>query len=108
MNTTRIAAHQTTDCQPSAPTGWPSSSARTASTKTDTGWWLANPCSQSGILSTGTNALLAKVSGKSQMNPADCAASTLWTSSPMVAEIHEKAKLTSRISAMAATHANGE
>ncbi len=56
---------------------------------------------------TCTKALLAKVSGKSQMNPADCAASTLWTSRPIVAEIHEKAKLTSRIMPKAASQPNG-
>src|SRR5205085_5273438 len=44
----------------------------------------------------------AKVNGKSQMKPADCAASTLLTASPIVAEIHEKAKLVSRSSPAAA------
>lgn len=37
MNTTRMARHHTSDCQPSAPTDWPSNSERTAFTKTDTG-----------------------------------------------------------------------
>src|SRR5437016_14212435 len=55
------------------------------------------------MLSVGTNALLAKVNGKSQMKPADCAASTLFTNNPIVAEIHEKAKLVSKSSPTAAT-----
>ena len=37
------------------------------------------------------------------MKPADCAASTLLTTSPTVAEIHEKAKLVSSKSPAAAT-----
>src|SRR5260221_9189429 len=108
MKTARMPRPQASACQPVEPTDWPSSSARTESTKTETGWCSAKPRSQVGIDATGTNALLAKVSGKSQMNPADCAASTLCTSNPMTAEIHEKAKLTSRIRPTAASHASGE
>ncbi len=48
------------------------------------------------MLFVGTKALLAKVKGKSQIKPADCAASTVLTNRPMVADIHEKAKLVSR------------
>src|SRR5260370_38179066 len=55
------------------------------------------------MLFVGTNALLAKVKGKSQMKPADCAASTLLTANPITAEIHEKAKLVSRSSPAAAS-----
>ncbi len=55
------------------------------------------------MLSTGTNALLAKVNGKSQMKPADCAASTLFTDNPIVAEIQENAKLVSKRSPTAAS-----
>src|SRR5487761_947535 len=42
---------------------------------------------------TGTKALEAKVSGKSQIKPADWAASTLRTARPIKADTHEKAKL---------------
>src|SRR5215471_20542794 len=55
------------------------------------------------MLCGGTNALLAKVNGKSQMKPADCAASTLLTASAIVAEIHEKEKLVSKSIPTAAT-----
>src|SRR5207249_4692952 len=66
---------------------------RNASDSTVTGLCSAKGRSQLGIVETGTNALDAKVSGNIQMNPPDCAASTLRTASPMKAEIHEKAKL---------------
>src|SRR6266550_9291456 len=67
---------------------------RRASARTEIGLWRANVCSQMGIVATGTKALEAKVRGKGQMNPPDCAASTLRTRRPMKAEIQEKAKLT--------------
>jgi len=44
-----------------------------------------------GMPSVRTNALLAKVRGKSQINPACCTASTLRAMSPMVAAIQNKA-----------------
>src|ERR1700716_2602220 len=64
---------------------------RSASARTETGLCWANACNQPGMVETGTKALEAKVNGKSQMNPPDCAASTLRTSSPIKAEIQEKA-----------------
>src|SRR5258708_16312432 len=67
---------------------------RSASARTEIGLWRAKVCNQPGIVATGTNALEAKVRGKSQMNPPDCAASTLRTNSPTNAEIQEEAKLT--------------
>lgn len=73
-------------------------SPRVALTICVTGWCSAKVRSQVGILAVGTNALLAKVNGKSQMKPADCAASTLFTNNPIVAEIQEKAKLVSKSS----------
>src|SRR2546422_2604719 len=60
------------------------------------------------MLRVGTNALLAKVNGKSQMKPADCAASTLLTTNPIVADTHEKAKLVSRSIPPAATQDRAE
>jgi len=77
-------------------------SPRVALTICVTGWCSAKVRSQFGMLCVGTNALLAKVNGKSQMKPADCAASTLFTDKPIVAEIHEKAKLVSKSSPTAA------
>ena len=62
-----------------------------ASTTIVTGLALAKACSQPGMVKIGTNALLANVSGKTHTNPADWAASTLPTESPMTAEIHENA-----------------
>src|SRR2546426_7552292 len=66
---------------------------RSASDRTVTGLCSAKGRSQLGIVETGTNALEANVRGNIQMNPPDCAASTLRTASPMKAEIQEKAKL---------------
>src|SRR2546430_778743 len=67
---------------------------RKASARTETGLCWAKPRNQLGIVATGTKALDANVSGKSQMKPPDWAASTLRTSKPIKAEIQEKAKLT--------------
>ena len=75
---------------------------RVALTICVTGWCSAKARNQVGILSVGTNALLAKVNGKSQTKPADCAASTVLTDKPTVAEIQEKAKLVSNSSPTAA------
>src|SRR6266702_2184147 len=102
MKTTRMPTHHATACPIVATSGWLSSSPRTALTISETGWCSAKARSQLGILCVGTNALLAKVNGKSQMKPPDCAASTLLTINPIVAEIHEKAKLVSRRIAAAA------
>src|ERR671924_2118849 len=66
---------------------------RSALARTVTGLCSAKARSQLGIVLTGTKALEAKVSGKSQIKPADCAASTLRTASPTKADTHEKAKL---------------
>ncbi len=55
------------------------------------------------MLLDGANALLAKVSGKNQIKPADCTASTLRTRSPTVAPIQEKAKLKIKSRPIAAT-----
>ena len=50
----------------------------------------ANHCTAPGIESVGTNAEEAKVSGKTQMNPTDWAASGSRTVRPTKALIHEK------------------
>src|SRR4051812_40402028 len=75
----------------SSPDGTPSHSSRTALTVSVTGLTSAKACSQSGIESTGTKADDAKVSGNSQMKPADWATSALGTESPISAAIHENA-----------------
>ena len=67
----------------------------------------AKVCSQLGIVDTGTNALDANVRGKSQINPPDCAASTLRTNSPIKAEIQEKAKLTPSRTRMPSRNSSG-
>ena len=49
----------------------------------------------------GTNALLAKVSGKTITKVSHCTASTLFAMSPTIAANHEKASVkTNRISAI--------
>jgi hypothetical protein len=65
-------------------------SARAASTARVTGLTSANHCTAPGIEEVGTNADEAKVSGKTQMNPTDWAASGSRTVSPTKALIHEK------------------
>src|SRR2546427_11868637 len=66
---------------------------RSASARTEIGLWRAKGCNQPGIVATGSEALEAKGSGKRQMNPPDCAASTLRASRPINAQIHEKVKV---------------
>src|SRR5206468_8637973 len=51
------------------------------------GFQSATGCSQLGSVAVGMNALDRNVIGNSQMNPADCATSTLRTVSPMSAAI---------------------
>ena len=55
----RIPPHHATACHPLAPVGVPSSRPRRVSMTGVAGWWLAKPCSQAGIVRTGTKALLA-------------------------------------------------
>ena len=98
----RMPTHQAIAIQIVLGSGWLRISPRVASTICVTGWCSANTRSAGGKVSTGTNALLAKVNGKSQMKPADCAASTLLTDNQIVAEIQEKAKLVSKSSPTAA------
>src|SRR5215813_13491127 len=98
-----MPTHQARASQPSEVTDSPRIQPRTALTMTETGWCSAKARSQSGIEAVGTNALLAKVSGKSQMKPPDWAASGLRTSKAIAAPIHEKAKLTSNSNPPAAS-----
>ena len=98
MKTMSMPTHHAIAIQIVCGSGWLRISPRVALTICVTGWCSAKACSHGGMLSTGTNALLAKVKGKSQMKPADCAASTLFTDKPIVAEIQEKAKLVSKSS----------
>src|SRR5713101_1232435 len=102
MKTMIMPTHQAIAIQIVVGSGWLRISPRVASTIFVTGWCSAKARSQGGMLCTGTNALLAKVNGKSQMKPADCAASTLFTDNPIVAEIQENAKLVSKRSPTAA------
>jgi hypothetical protein len=57
-----------------------------------TGLILANHCSQSGKVATGTNTELAKTSGKITTNPAVCAVSAPRTVSATKAKIQLSAK----------------
>src|SRR5437764_15121136 len=102
MKTMRMPTHQAIAIKIVEASGLLRISPRVASTICVTGWCSAKARSHGGMLSTGTNALLAKVNGKSQMKPADCAASTLFTINPIVAEIQENAKLVSKSSPTAA------
>src|ERR671935_1870876 len=60
---------------------------RAASAVSVTGLTFANASSQLGMVETGTNTELAKTSGKTTTNPADCAASAPRTVSATKAKI---------------------
>jgi hypothetical protein len=64
--------------------------ARAASTASVTGLMSANACTTLGMLELGTNGEEAKVSWKTQMNPADWAVSGSRADRPTKALIHEK------------------
>jgi hypothetical protein len=68
--TMKMPADQASDCQTQWAAGPPSSRARTAATVTLSGWFVANPWSQLGIVATGTIALLANVRMKKGGMPA--------------------------------------
>src|SRR5689334_9828738 len=68
-----------------------------------TGLASAKPCSQLGMLDTGTNTELAKTSGNRTTNPADCAASALRVVSPTKAKIQLSARPKALTSATAPT-----
>src|SRR5918911_485632 len=65
---------------------------RAASAVSVTGLAFANASSQPGMVATGTNPELAKTSGKTTTNPADCAASAPRTVSATKAKIQLSAK----------------
>src|SRR6185295_6985196 len=68
-----------------------------------TGFHAAIPCNHPAIVLIGTKALDRNVSGKSQMNPALCATSTLRTDNPIVAETQDIAYANRNSSAKPAT-----
>ena len=57
------------------PASWPSIQARTVLITSVSGWFSVKTSSQRGIVSVGTKALLAKVSGKTKTKIAPVAAS---------------------------------
>src|SRR5664279_4964125 len=71
-----------------------SSRERVASTTADTGWFLANGCTQDGIVATGTNALLG-FTRKNAKKEKPVAASGELSNVPTAAESHEKARMNS-------------
>src|ERR1700758_5762718 len=87
---------------PSDAGGRTSASERAASAVTVTGLIVANACSQSGKVATGTNTELANTSGKITTNPAVCAVSAPRTVSATKAKIQLRAKPKA---ATTATHA---
>src|SRR5664280_2562386 len=86
---TRNPIVQATDWTTHDAVGPPIMSARQALTVTLTGWSVANPWSQLGILSTGTKADEMKVSGNSRGKDITCAVSLLAADSPMTANPQE-------------------
>ena len=63
--------------------------ARAAFTTTDTGWFLAQPCSHDGIVATGTKADDANTSGARIGNDTACAVSASFTVRPTMANTHD-------------------
>src|SRR5262249_6316640 len=102
MKTTMTNADQPSASHMLLPGELPLNKFRQASTVTLTGLCSAKPCSQLGMVPTGTKAELANVKGKSQINPPDCAASTEETLNPMSTAIQEKAKPNTKIRPMPA------
>ena len=62
--------HHAIDCSTFVAVGPPSTRARTADAVTETGWRVANSCSQLGIELTGTKADEANTSGAISGNAA--------------------------------------
>src|SRR3954452_21585218 len=69
--------------------GPPMVRARAALTTTDTGWFLAQPCSHEGIVATGTNADDPNTSGARIGNDTACAVSASLTVRPTIANTHD-------------------
>src|SRR6476620_4465583 len=67
----------------------PMVSERAAFTTTDTGWFLAQPCNQDGIVATGTNADDANTSGARIEKDTACAVSASFTVRPTMANTHD-------------------
>ncbi len=86
-----ITSDQTTAPQTLLPAGWPTHSARIASTRIVNGLISANHFSAAGIDSTGTNADEMNVSGNTAMKPSEFAASGEETIRPSSAKTHENA-----------------
>ena len=91
MATIMIPTHHANASQLELPIGVPTSQARVASMTCVRGWFSAKNRSTSGMVSVGTKALLTKVSEKMIIKPVHCAASMLFTSRPMIADIQEMA-----------------
>lgn len=70
QNTTRIPRSHPIAFQTSDAMAPPTISSRTAVAVIETGWWLANVWSQSGMVLTGTNAPEANTSGARTGNDA--------------------------------------
>src|SRR3954447_10929213 len=101
-----MPAHRASAVHAAPPTGVPSSRAQRVSTIGVTGWWAAKPCSQPGIVSTGTNALLAY--GRNiTTNVKPFATSGDDATSPIAAAIHEIATTTASRTPAAASQASG-
>src|SRR4029453_10854557 len=106
-NTTVSATIQAVVLRTRPSTGPASSSPRRASAVTLIGLTRTKGCSQPGMVEATTNALLAKVSGNIQMNPADWAVSGLRTDSPIRAATHDRAMPKAMINTNPARAARG-
>src|SRR5438309_5762778 len=87
MNTARSAPIQAAASPSELGTPRVSAYERATSVVSVTGLAFAKVSSQSGMVETGTNTELAKTSGKTTTNPADCAASAPRTVSATKAKI---------------------
>ena len=88
------------------PESVPMSSPRRVSITGVIGWCSAKPASQSGSVSTGTNAL-DRYGRNSRMNPYAFAASGLEAASPIAANREVIARMYSATSPIAASHSSG-
>src|SRR6185369_17282494 len=91
--TTVIASAHSRDCPIAEADAVPLNRSRTASARIVTGFTLTHACSQPGMVSVGTNALLVNVSGNVTTKPKICTFSGLSTITPTSTATHDTARV---------------
>src|SRR5215510_8420373 len=92
-NTTVITSAHTSDCPIADADTTPSNRPRTASARIVTGFTFTHACSQPGMVTVGTKALLVNVSGNVTTKPKICTFSGLSTITPTSTASHDTASV---------------